>query len=37
MEDCYKLKKEIEHLIQEGHLKKCIKGIPARGLGESNS
>lgn len=26
IEDCYQLKKEIERLIQEGNLKKCVKG-----------
>lgn len=36
-EDCYKLKKEIKQLIQEGHLKKYAKGNSAGGLGESNS
>lgn len=35
--DCYQLKKEIQRMIQEGNLKKYVKGGFARGLFECNS
>lgn len=35
--DFYQLKKEIECLIQEGHLKKYIKGDSSQGSGGTNS
>lgn len=37
MDGCYKLKNEIESLIQEGRLKKYIKGNFSIGSYESNS
>lgn len=35
--ECYQLKKENEQMIQEGPLKKYVKGDPTRGSGGSNS
>lgn len=36
-EGCYQIKREIEHLIQEGHLKKYANGVFAQSPGEPNS
>lgn len=36
-EDCHYLKKEIERLIQEGHLKKYVKSASSRSLDKSSS
>lgn len=35
-EDCYHLKKEIENLIQEGNLKKYMKGDPSNPIERHN-
>lgn len=35
--DCYHLKKEIEHLIQEGRLEKYVKDEPSQRTGRDSS
>lgn len=37
IEECYQLKKEIERLIQEGHLKKYVKGDFSHSKDKYNS
>lgn len=37
IEDCYQLQKEIETLIQKGHLKKYVKGDSSHSNGKSKS
>lgn len=37
IEDCYQLYKEINRLIQEGHLRKYVKGDYSHGSDKSNS